>query len=443
MATKRYIPKDVEKRLFERSDGRCAICDAPGKLCSLERAHITAVAERGPRWVTPHAIETGVNSYDNLILLCVGHHKLVDREPFDSFWTVPRLKKLKRFHEAYWGRVNQSCSRPAPSLNRLHENEALHNAVRFAAAGHKEEAIDAYLDALARGMEMRQLLVVVVACVSITELMDLAAGSTGLEFGMTCCRRAEKLCRSLEEGYKNVYKLCVAWNEAHLQLHILCEISRGAPNTEKIFAFLKDNGFYERWMGKKIKLPYPTILSGETARHLVGPDAERITPTEQAYFSPRYLGLYKYFCEGAEDKSSREAAADLWLSNEDEISDVYDGAALLALANLERMQYNETKRCLSQLETQLGSFPRRREEAEANANLVCLVGWLNSHRYDNCPQIWNLDELLHAVRERELEGNKETGLDAESTKIWASPYLQPVRDRFCSLEELRRVLGCH
>jgi hypothetical protein len=38
------------------------------------------------------------DAYENLILLCLEHHKIVDDDP--AFWTIDELRKMKRVHEA-------------------------------------------------------------------------------------------------------------------------------------------------------------------------------------------------------------------------------------------------------------------------------------------------------------------------------------------------------
>jgi hypothetical protein len=58
-------------------------------------AHIIAESPDGPRGV-PNG---GSNSYDNLILLCPIHHRLVDKSP-EGFFTVAELKRWKVEHES-------------------------------------------------------------------------------------------------------------------------------------------------------------------------------------------------------------------------------------------------------------------------------------------------------------------------------------------------------
>ena len=65
-----------------------------------EEAHIVARAAAGPRGsALPDSV---IDDYDNLILLCALHHKVVDDQPI--YYTTDRLRSLKADHEA-WVRV--------------------------------------------------------------------------------------------------------------------------------------------------------------------------------------------------------------------------------------------------------------------------------------------------------------------------------------------------
>ena len=87
------------KKLFGLSAGRCNHCK-----CSLieenvqigEMAHIIARSSGGPRSIDG---QSNINTYDNLILLCANHHKIVDSASND--YPVDYLKELKRSHEEY------------------------------------------------------------------------------------------------------------------------------------------------------------------------------------------------------------------------------------------------------------------------------------------------------------------------------------------------------
>lgn len=62
-----------------------------------QEAHIVAREEGGPRGDSPLTPDER-DRYDNLILLCLEHHKVVDDDP--TTWTVNRLHEMKHEHEA-------------------------------------------------------------------------------------------------------------------------------------------------------------------------------------------------------------------------------------------------------------------------------------------------------------------------------------------------------
>jgi len=89
-----YASRSISQRdsniLWGRSAGRCAvpacanICidtfEQTGTILLGEMAHVIAYSEQGPRAVV--ALE-GINSYDNLVLLCPYHHTIIDKAPQD------------------------------------------------------------------------------------------------------------------------------------------------------------------------------------------------------------------------------------------------------------------------------------------------------------------------------------------------------------------------
>jgi hypothetical protein len=92
----------ARKILWIKAGGRCSICheqlatdatdnDAPSVFG--EECHIVAQSPGGAR----AADIADVDGYDNLILLCRKHHKQVDDQR--SYFTVERLKEIKREHE--------------------------------------------------------------------------------------------------------------------------------------------------------------------------------------------------------------------------------------------------------------------------------------------------------------------------------------------------------
>lgn len=62
-----------------------------------DECHIVSKEPNGPRSGTP--TNTGFDDYDNLILLCTTHHKLVDDQPNE--YTAAKLKAIKIIHEQW------------------------------------------------------------------------------------------------------------------------------------------------------------------------------------------------------------------------------------------------------------------------------------------------------------------------------------------------------
>lgn len=96
------------KRLFALSGNVCAFpgCQLPivessgtvtGEIC-----HICAQSPDGPRYNPKQDAEEN-NSFDNLLLLCRRHHKVIDSEP--DVYSVDALKEIKSIHENVAGRA--------------------------------------------------------------------------------------------------------------------------------------------------------------------------------------------------------------------------------------------------------------------------------------------------------------------------------------------------
>jgi hypothetical protein len=97
------LSESVIKHLFALSRNICAYpnCDTEivqqttgtviGNIC-----HIKGLSPGGPRY-DPNQTDEERNSFENLILLCGVHHKIVDDQP-DKF-TVEALQKMKEKHE--------------------------------------------------------------------------------------------------------------------------------------------------------------------------------------------------------------------------------------------------------------------------------------------------------------------------------------------------------
>jgi hypothetical protein len=91
--------------LWGRSGNRCAFPNCHmemtvggSKTTIGEIAHIVAKSVDGPRGNNPLPLEQR-DEYDNLILLCPTHHKLIDDN--EDKWSVSLLKEMKADHEGW------------------------------------------------------------------------------------------------------------------------------------------------------------------------------------------------------------------------------------------------------------------------------------------------------------------------------------------------------
>jgi hypothetical protein len=101
------ISDKTRKLLWGRSGSRCAKCkrelvvDATAtddESVVGDECHIVSPRANGPRGEYWH-LAGDLDAYDNLILLCRVHHKLVDDQP--ATFTVDALRKMKREHEVW------------------------------------------------------------------------------------------------------------------------------------------------------------------------------------------------------------------------------------------------------------------------------------------------------------------------------------------------------
>ncbi len=109
--------------LWGRAANRCAMPDCRIELVmdasetddeSLigEECHIVARSPDGPRGDVSFPKER-IDKYDNLILLCRVHHKLIDDQP--ATYTVEKLKQIKSMHEKW---VKESLGSFDPAKQR-------------------------------------------------------------------------------------------------------------------------------------------------------------------------------------------------------------------------------------------------------------------------------------------------------------------------------------
>jgi hypothetical protein len=103
----------THKLLWGRSGNKCAFEDCRHELIADEtetddesiigdEAHIVARSAEGPRGASA-LTEEERDKYDNLILLCRKHHKIIDDQY--NFHTVEKLLDLKKKHEE-WVKVS-------------------------------------------------------------------------------------------------------------------------------------------------------------------------------------------------------------------------------------------------------------------------------------------------------------------------------------------------
>ena len=99
---KRKIDIGTLRFLYVHSGNCCAFegCHNPifeddGTLTG-ECCHIEAFSPKGPRYNTCQSDEER-NGYDNLVLMCARHHKIIDGNP--KKYSVELLKEMKRIHE--------------------------------------------------------------------------------------------------------------------------------------------------------------------------------------------------------------------------------------------------------------------------------------------------------------------------------------------------------
>lgn len=89
--------------LWGRAAGKCAWCNLdllpslPGGVLG-EMAHIIGRRKSGPRGEEVTLSNDELNHYDNLILLCPTHHKMIDKDP--EKYSSADLHKMKDDHES-------------------------------------------------------------------------------------------------------------------------------------------------------------------------------------------------------------------------------------------------------------------------------------------------------------------------------------------------------
>jgi len=102
------ITPKTRKILWGRSGNCCAICrrelvierslNDPQAIVGDE-CHIVSKKESGPRSYKSNPTELDLDGYDNLLLLCKTHHKLVDDQP--GKYDITELRSIKSNHEQW------------------------------------------------------------------------------------------------------------------------------------------------------------------------------------------------------------------------------------------------------------------------------------------------------------------------------------------------------
>ncbi len=122
------ISQRDRKMLWARSYGLCALCRSPliqeadsssrAGIILGEEAHIVAKRKNGPRGLS--GPRENIDSYQNLILLCLPDHKKVDEQP--DFYTVEYLLSAKADHEK-WAANKLAAPQPLHVLKPPEEDE--------------------------------------------------------------------------------------------------------------------------------------------------------------------------------------------------------------------------------------------------------------------------------------------------------------------------------
>lgn len=123
------ISDKTRKILWGRSGNRCAICKNELVIDSTEQddesviadeCHIISSKPNGPRH-DPSYPEDKLDSYDNLILLCRTHHKMVDDQ--SATYTTNILRQMKSNHEVWVSqKLTENEKTPPVRIRRVRQN---------------------------------------------------------------------------------------------------------------------------------------------------------------------------------------------------------------------------------------------------------------------------------------------------------------------------------
>lgn len=123
------ITDKTRKLLWGRSGNRCAICKQELIISATsedneavvgEECHIISGETNGPRNNPSYPVEK-IDSYENLIILCRVHHKMVDDQ--SSTFTAEILRQIKNNHEISVAEMLSDKQKPKPvKLRRIKKN---------------------------------------------------------------------------------------------------------------------------------------------------------------------------------------------------------------------------------------------------------------------------------------------------------------------------------
>ena len=113
------------KLLWGKAGNRCAICkkllvnmednDERGVIVGIE-AHIVAHSTAGARGNNPLPLSER-HKYENMILLCSDHARIIDERP--DKWTTEKLRRLKKEHEQLMMGLSPTLEHPHPVLRLI------------------------------------------------------------------------------------------------------------------------------------------------------------------------------------------------------------------------------------------------------------------------------------------------------------------------------------
>lgn len=156
---KRAIADETLRQLFAHSGNCCAFegCHLPifeddGTLTG-ECCHIEAFSPKGPRY-NCHQSDEERNGYDNLVLLCARHHKVIDKNP--TYYKVSIIKEMKRIHERqFYAKQLEATDRMIHQLQTDSEQywRGLKDAEELDKSGMKIEMGKLDFDALRKEIE--------------------------------------------------------------------------------------------------------------------------------------------------------------------------------------------------------------------------------------------------------------------------------------------------